>query len=404
MRIQELKIERLLGEGGMASVYEAVHIASGKKLAVKMLKNSFTDKPIIRQRFINEAVVMKKLQHPNIVKIYGYQEDVKYLAIFMELLQGESLTEYIKRKGRLYDDEAKYILNQILRGIDYAHKNGVVHRDIKPSNIFITRTPKGINVKVIDFGIAKIVSSDMELTGTGTQMGTPLYMSPEQIKDTKNIDNLTDIYSIGLVLFYMLKGKPPYDITTNSKFDIFEKIIYEKLPYVDNTIYNDVIQKATEKRPADRFLSCSSFAKALNKKDKKPDTYNFEHKSIINDEPKTWLAYYFYAFKKYGDFSGRARRKEFFSFVIFHFLMFFLLVFIFAIIYEGTNKKINLGFLLALYLFISFIPTLSVSVRRMHDAEHSGWTILIPFYSAIVTFMDGTDGENKYGNNPREND
>jgi len=133
---------------------------------------------------------MASLDHPNITRVLDYEESDAYLAIAMELLAGEDLSAYIKKKGKLAENEVKKLFEQTLSAFEYAHKKGIVHRDIKPSNIFIL--PNG-TVKILDFGIAKLFGQNTEMTQTGTQMGTPIYMSPEQVKADKSIDHRSDI-------------------------------------------------------------------------------------------------------------------------------------------------------------------------------------------------------------------
>jgi len=261
--IGQYKIVRKIGEGGMATVYEAVHVRLGKRVAVKILNEELVRKTSIRQRFENEARIMAELNHPNIVNIFDYVDNGYVLAIIMELLEGISLKEYLKQKGRLDKKEAIEIFLQVLSAFDLAHQRGIIHRDIKPSNIFI-ETHKNNNVKILDFGIAKLLTADHSTTHHGAQMGSPLYMSPEQVKDAKDVDNLSDIYSLGVVLFHMLAGKPPISDTTLSRFDIFNKIVYEPLPPLPG--YPDIdpiIRKATQKNKYDRYLTCREFARDL---------------------------------------------------------------------------------------------------------------------------------------------
>ncbi len=263
--IGQYKIVRKIGEGGMATVYEAVHVRLGKRVAVKILNEELVRKTTIRQRFENEARIMAELNHPNIVNIFDYVDDGRVLAIIMELLEGISLKDYLKQKGKLSKKEAIEIFMQVLSAFDLAHQRGIIHRDIKPSNIFI-ETHKNNNVKILDFGIAKLLSTDHSTTQHGSQMGSPLYMSPEQVKDAKDVDNLSDIYSLGVVLFHMLAGKPPISDTTLSRFDIFNKIVYEPLPPLEG--YPDIdpiIRKATQKNKYDRYLTCREFAADLRK-------------------------------------------------------------------------------------------------------------------------------------------
>lgn len=251
----------MIGEGGMASVYEGEHEALGTKAAIKILNPILSANKQIRERFKNEARIMASLDHPNITRVLDFKESETYLAITMEYLGGEDLSNRIKNKGKLPEEEIKLIFEQILTAFQYAHGMGIVHRDIKPSNIFIL--PNG-TVKILDFGIAKLFGQGNEMTQTGTQLGTPIYMSPEQVKADKSIDHRSDIYSLGLTMYYALEGKPPYDVNTSSQFDIFNKIVFEPLPEVKNSSFLvDLIRKACEKDRAKRFQSCEEWLLGL---------------------------------------------------------------------------------------------------------------------------------------------
>jgi serine/threonine-protein kinase len=190
-QIGKYTITRLIGEGGMASVYEGEHEALGTKAAIKILNPILSANKQIRERFKNEARMMASLDHPNITRVLDYEESDTYLAIAMELLTGEDLSNRIKNNGKLPEQEIKRIFEQTLAAFQYAHGMGIVHRDIKPSNIFLL--PNG-TVKILDFGIAKLFGQGNEMTQTGTQMGTPVYMSPEQVKADKTIDHRSDIW------------------------------------------------------------------------------------------------------------------------------------------------------------------------------------------------------------------
>ena len=250
-----------IGKGGMANVYKA-RAHNGTIVAIKLLNESYKDDEAVKQRFENEALAMKILDHPNIVKVYNYISFENTSAIIMELLEGQTLSGLVRKNGALNKGTAISIMQQTLSAIDYAHKNGIIHRDIKPSNIFIT---KNNIVKVIDFGIAKFAGSQqLSVTKTKSVIGTVLYMSPEQIRSAKKIDNLTDIYSLGVLLYYMLSGKQPYNINELSEFDIQEKIVKEPFPKLFQYPNIDkIIEKATQKKPENRFLSCESFYKSL---------------------------------------------------------------------------------------------------------------------------------------------
>lgn len=260
-KIHNYILTRFIGEGGMASVYEGTHERLGTKVAVKILNPILTANKQIRERFENEAKFMGMLKHDNIRKVLDYEEQPQLLAIIMELLDGKDLNTYIKEEGTLKPDQAIPFFCQILDAFEYAHKQGVVHRDIKPANIFIEKDNK---VKILDFGIAKILGTGEEFTTTGVQIGTPVYMSPEQVRADKTIDHRSDIYSLGVTLYYALAGKPPYDVSTQSNFDIFNKIVFEPVPELKKyPEINKIIQKATAKERNERYQHAADFKKAL---------------------------------------------------------------------------------------------------------------------------------------------
>jgi len=272
--IGKYKINRLIGEGGMASVYEAEHEMLGTKVAVKVLNPILSANAQIKERFRNEAKLMASLDHPNITKVIDFDEQPQQLSIVMEYLNGEDLNQKIKRNGPLSEKEIRDVFSQTLSAFQYAHEKGIVHRDIKPSNIYIL--PNG-HVKILDFGIAKLFGQGNEMTQTGTQIGTPIYMSPEQVKADKSIDYRSDIYSLGVTLFFAINGKPPYNSDSDSQFDIFTKIVYEALPeFLVQSQFNEIVLKACQKNREDRFQSCIEWLTFIKQK-----------KSTIADVEKT---------------------------------------------------------------------------------------------------------------------
>jgi serine/threonine protein kinase len=249
-KIGKYTLTKYIGEGGMASVYEGTHLFLGTKAAVKVLNPILSKNDQFRQRFRNEAAFMASLDHPNITKVLDFEDSDEGLAIVMELLEGSDLSDLVKEKGAMTFEQFKPLFIQILDAFKYAHNQGIVHRDIKPSNIFIDA--RG-TVKILDFGIAKLFGQGNEMTQTGTQMGTPAYMSPEQVIGDKSIDHRSDIYSLGVTLYYALLGRSPYDTENESQFVIFNKIVYESLPLIGHNELDDVIQKATKKDRNERF-------------------------------------------------------------------------------------------------------------------------------------------------------
>jgi uncharacterized protein (TIGR02145 family) len=257
-RIKDYQIISKIGEGGMASVFLAQHVLLGTQVALKILNQEFVRNTNIRNRFLAEARNMAKMQHPNIVKVTDLIDAGDVVAIAMEYIEGETLKDYLNRQGNLTDKEIATLLGQMLDALDYVHQNRLVHRDVKPSNFM--RSNDGM-VKLLDFGIAKnldAASSDYTSTGTTQQMGTIMYMSPEQVKSTKDVTPATDIYSMGVVLWQMVKGYAPYNPSSSGNFDIQSKIVHEPLP-LTNTIWDSVIQKATDKREFNRFENCNAW-------------------------------------------------------------------------------------------------------------------------------------------------
>jgi uncharacterized protein (TIGR02145 family) len=277
--IGKYKIIRLIGEGGMASVYEAEHEMLGTQVAVKVLNPVLSANAQIRERFMNEAKLMASFNHPNITRIIDFDKQPHQLSIVMEFLEGEDLNDKIKRYGPLSQKEVKDIFVQTLSAFQYAHEKGVVHRDIKPSNIYVQ--PNG-QVKILDFGIAKLFGQGNEMTQTGTQMGTPIYMSPEQVKADKSIDHRSDIYSLGVTMFYAINGKPPYNSDTDSQFDIFNKIVYEPLPeFSAQNNHHLIVSKACEKNREERFQTCFEFLQAFSLTSLNPES---NEKTIIDEK------------------------------------------------------------------------------------------------------------------------
>ncbi len=267
-QILNYRIERLLGEGGMSRVYLGVDQVTGQRVAIKVLHPHFADYSDVRLRFRREAQLMAKLNHPNIVHLIRYEENGNTLFLVQEYVDGVNLEVYLtQQRGLIPEKEAKELFCKLLEAIAYAHDNGVIHRDIKPANIIIT---KGSQITVVDFGIAKIAEGSVGGFGTktGTRIGTVVYMSPEQVNG-EEVDQRTDIYSLGVLLHQMLTGKPPYDSTTDSEFKVQVRIVTEPLPRMKG-IYEHVsdgmqavVDKATAKERKARYGNCNEFMQAI---------------------------------------------------------------------------------------------------------------------------------------------
>jgi len=290
-KILNYNILSLIGEGGMATVYLGEHERLGTKVAIKVLNPILSVNAQLRERFLNEARLMASLDHPNITKVIDFEDEGNLLCIIMEHLEGEDLSDKIKRDGALSIEQINNIYSQVLSGFNYAHNMGIVHRDIKPSNIFIKKD--GI-IKILDFGIAKLFGQGNEMTQTGTQMGTPVYMSPEQVKADKSIDHRSDIYSLGVTLYYACYGHSPYDSSTLSQFDILSKIVHEPLPEMQDHPFKNLILTACAKDRENRFQYCEEWLEGFNYINQllisSPNAHITQVKNITNttsDSPST---------------------------------------------------------------------------------------------------------------------
>lgn len=260
-------IVRQLGNGGMGQVFLAKNNNIDQMVAIKSLHPQFANNKMLRERFKQEAVMLSSLDHPNIVKFLNYVENEHGVFLIMEYVDGMTLEDFINKKNGLIVEKRAYpYMKEILDAFTYAHSHGIVHRDIKPSNIFLNNEG---HIKVMDFGIAQIVSEASE-ENAGMVMGTPEYMSPEQVYG-KAIDQRSDIYSLGVLFHQMLTGTAPYNATTISELEIKRRVISEELPrmksfypYVSDGIQK-IVDKATAKEKEKRYNSCAELHKDLKK-------------------------------------------------------------------------------------------------------------------------------------------
>jgi serine/threonine protein kinase len=213
-QVDRYTIVRLLGRGGMGTVYEARHTRLTRRVAIKFLLPALAARPEILRRFENEAMAAGALEHPNLVAVtdLGRAEDGSPYLV-MEFLQGEDCARLLRRVGPLPAPRAADIVLQACRGVAVAHNAGIIHRDLKPENLFVTDAGDGSDqIKVLDFGIAKLrPSSGQVATGTGSTFGTTHYMSPEQARGAADVDPRTDVWSLGVVLYELLGGRRPFD-------------------------------------------------------------------------------------------------------------------------------------------------------------------------------------------------
>jgi len=224
--IRDYEVLSLLGEGGMGEVYLAREKLIGRQVAIKRLSRHLTQDPQFTERFFNEARIQSQLIHPSIVTFFSLFEHEGLYHMVLEYAPGSTLRHLIQQTGPIPEQRAIPIFRQILTALEHAHGKGIIHRDIKPSNIMIGA---GDSVKVMDFGIARIVQ-DSHLTKTGSKLGTPAYMSPEQVRARKDIDHRSDIFSAGIVFYEMLTGRLPYLCNTESDYEIMDEIVRKPLP------------------------------------------------------------------------------------------------------------------------------------------------------------------------------
>ncbi len=264
--IQNYRLVRFIGDGGMGTVWLAEHTHLDRKVAIKCLHTQYARNAGIRARFKQEAATLAMLQHPGIVALHDYIEDENGAYLVLEYVDGLPLDEHIQQvSGPIPAPKLREMFGQILEGFIYAHSKMIVHRDIKPSNFLVTAAG---TVKILDFGIAKILTDhDRKLTKTGMNMGTVYYMSPEQVKG-EAVDVRSDIYSLGVTLFQMATARCPYPQDT-TEFFVYDQIVNHPLPNASEFYpgvpksIESIIAKATAKRPEDRFQDCVAFLKAL---------------------------------------------------------------------------------------------------------------------------------------------
>jgi eukaryotic-like serine/threonine-protein kinase len=270
------RILRAIGEGGMGVVYEAEHVLIEKRVALKVLRDTFTRRPDVVERFRQEAKSASKIGHPNIVDVSDFGETPTGASyIVLEMLKGEDLADVLTRECALSPTRAVLIVHQVAKALDAAHKKGIVHRDLKPENIYlIERDGQADFVKVVDFGVAKM--SDIEslggrrLTRTGMIFGTPEYMSPEHASG-KALDHRVDIYALGVILYELLTGRVPFE--GDNFMEVLAKHGHDPVPGLRDVNpgtrvsleLERVLFRALEKDPGRRYQSMADLSADLRK-------------------------------------------------------------------------------------------------------------------------------------------
>lgn len=266
------RVVSVLGTGGMGTVYAAEHVATGQAAAVKMLLPELNEFPQLRRRFEREGRAAGFLQHPNLVEVYELgTDDDEALYLAMELVRGESVADQLER-GPIAPRLALSIARQTLLGLDYAHQHGLVHRDLKPENIMVT----GARVKLLDFGIVKVLADVANLFGwdkltrTGVVVGTPRYMAPEQALG-RPVDQRADLYSLGVILFEMLTGRPPFE--SDDSMSLLRMHISTPPPTLAamcaaaswrTPAMEALVARALAKQPRDRFADAREMMAAVD--------------------------------------------------------------------------------------------------------------------------------------------
>jgi len=266
--VGEYQIEGELGHGGMGTVYAARHPTIGKRVAIKVLALTFSCDPVLVKRFTDEARAVNKIGHPNIIDVFSYGQLADGREYFvMEFLEGETMASWLA-KGRPDFAEAQRLLMQVCEALEAAHREGVIHRDLKPENLWIARPKHGLAyIKVLDFGIAKLVETQevKGTTKTGTIMGTPQFMSPEQCMG-RGVDHRTDVYALGAIMFCIYCGRPPFD--GDSVAEVIAAQLYSPPPKPSSLVgippaLEDLILACLDKNVANRPSSAAELGMRL---------------------------------------------------------------------------------------------------------------------------------------------
>ncbi len=265
MQVGPYQILERLGQGGMATVYKAYHPALDRYVALKVLHPAFMEDPNFLERFRREARVVARLDHPNIVPIYDFSEHEGQPYLVMKFIEGETLKARLQR-GRLSVEEVMVVAEAVGAALSYAHRQGVLHRDVKPSNVMLAADGR---IYLTDFGLARIAQAGESSLSSDRLLGTPQYISPEQALGKGDLDERTDVYSFGVMLFELFLARVPYSADT--PYAIIHDHIYTPLPRprdLDPNIspaLERVLLKALAKSPDDRFASVEALMEALRK-------------------------------------------------------------------------------------------------------------------------------------------
>ena len=265
-------IERMLGRGGMGEVYAAVQKALGRRVAVKILKppESIEDDPMFESRFLREAEAAARLTHPNTITVFDFgQTDDGVLYIVMEYLEGNDVRTVLRHEGQMAPLRAIHVAKQVCKSLREAHRKGIVHRDLKPANVLLVSQDDDPDfAKVLDFGLVKFRGDATEITLAGKFLGSPRYTSPEALDRNREVDHRADIYAVGILLYAMVTGEPPFDgdpmQVLNAHLHEIPQPMYRASPSAKTTPeFEDVVARCLQKEPDRRFQSMSELLTAL---------------------------------------------------------------------------------------------------------------------------------------------
>jgi eukaryotic-like serine/threonine-protein kinase len=266
------RVDRLIAEGGMAAVWAGENLRTGKRVALKVIRRSFAVQSIASEMFRRESIAASKVNHPNVVNVFDVIDHAGMTVIVMELLQGETLAEYLEQHKPLSLSETVMLLLPAMRGVAAAHAQGVIHRDLKPGNIFLCRAHDGslVTTKVVDFGISKFGSHATNPESDQIDLarfGTPAYMSPEDIAGSSLVDARTDVYAFGVLLFEALTGRVPFEGPPS--LTLMERILNDPAPKVRSlrpelpAEVELIIDGALAKKPEARFADVSHLIQSI---------------------------------------------------------------------------------------------------------------------------------------------
>ncbi len=281
--ISNYKLIRQIGIGGMGVVYLGQHTVIDRKVAIKLLRPEFSNNEDLVRRFFNEARAAAASSHPGIVEIVDVGFDQGQAFITMEYIEGETLSKYVRSRGRLHPAEAVTFARQVASALQTAHDQSIVHRDLKPSNIMVCHDGKtGLaSTKVFDFGIAKLFDENSSHTRTGVVIGTPLYMSPEQCKGAGEVDTRSDLYSLGCILYFMLTGKRVFSGKGDGEIIAQHIFIEPPSPHLLAPVSDSlcgIVLRLLAKEPGDRFQTSADLVAAL-------DAVSEELTEPVSEEP-----------------------------------------------------------------------------------------------------------------------